>query len=928
MSRETLISTPASRMEPAMCSDLLSYSPEISLQELIRLTAQICEAPMACVTLVAGESLSFYSRVGFDLEQTSLADSFCAHTMQQGKVFVVENVEENQQLAENFLVRGSAGVRAYAGAPLVMQDGSSVGTLCVFDRKSRTFDSLQRQTVGILARQVVANLELQRALREIRDRKSFVDAIEQSEMRYRSLLHGLSSVAVQGFNSDGIIHYWNEASEKLYGFSVEEAIGRNILDLVIPQVLKDDVRASIQQMIHTGEAIAPSELSLLHKDGHLVTVFSNQVIVNIPNHPPEFFCFDIDLTARKQAEAALIQSEERFQYVLDATRDGIWDWNIQTNEVYYSPQWIRLLGYDPEEVVPDTTFFLSLVHPEDVAGVRQKISDHLAGRSPVKENEVRLKVKGGSYRWFLDRGKVVARDRDGNPLRMAGTITDIAERKRTEARMNRLIQSNAQGVLFWNRKGEVLHANDAYLQIVGHSRDDLENGRVNWIHLTAPEYLTEDQKLLEKLTTSGICPPHEKEYLRSDGTRVPVLVGAAIFEDSPDEGVSFVLDLTERKKLEQQFFRAQRMESIGTLAGGIAHDLNNALAPIILSLEYLKKRFSDPDSLALIEIISTSARHGAEMVKQVLSFSRGMEPQKSILQIGDIIREVEKISNETFLKHVVIETSIDTNLQTLVGDATQIHQVLLNLSVNARDAMPHGGRLTFSAENVLLDARQDADENPVHPGPYVLIKVEDTGIGMAPEVLDKIFEPFFTTKEFGLGTGLGLSTSHAIIKSHGGFMRVFSKVNQGSRFDIYLPAQVTSGALEDKIPPPTTIGSGQVILVVDDEDSIRQITGITLESNGYRTLSARNGEEALAIYDQRKSEICLVLTDMMMPVMDGAATIRELRKISPHLPIVASSGLSFEAIANDSDTLNIRHFLPKPYTTKALLEILEAALTG
>jgi PAS domain S-box-containing protein len=512
---------------------------------------------------------------------------------------------------------------------------------------------------------------------------------------------------------------------------------------------------------------------------------------------------------------------------------------------------------------------------------------------------------------------------DGTSL---GIGLDITEQKRSDARFRWLVDSNAQGVMFWNRKGDVTGANDAFLNLVGYTREDLDAGRIDWAAMTPPEYADLDRQSMAEITTKGVCAPFEKVYIRKDGSRVPVLLGAAAFEDNPDEGVCFAVDLTEPKKLEQQSHRAQRMESIGTLAGGIAHDLNNTLGPIIMSLDLLKMKFNDPASVELIEIISASAHRGADMVRQVLSFARGVEGRKMEVQIKHLIGEIEKIANDTFFKHIQVETSVDRELWTVLGDPTQLHQVVLNLCVNARDAMPNGGKLHITAENAALDAHYSGMNLDAKPGLYVLIRVEDNGAGMPPNIIEKIFDPFFTTKEIGKGTGLGLSTSLAIIKSHGGFLRVYSELGKGTKFHVYVPAQIqpiTHTDVEIAVELPR--GHGELILVVDDEVSIRLITQQTLEAFGYRVLLATDGAEAVALYAGRGTEIAAVLTDMMMPVMDGPATILVLRRMNPALPIIAASGLT--ANGQSAAGLGVQKFLPKPYTAETLLSALKQVLT-
>ncbi len=370
------------------------------------------------------------------------------------------------------------------------------------------------------------------------------------------------------------------------------------------------------------------------------------------------------------------------------------------------------------------------------------------------------------------------------------------------------------------------------------------------------------------------------------------------------------------------------MESIGTLAGGIAHDLNNALGPVITSLDLLQMKFTDPDSRELLAIISSSAHRGADMVRQVLSFARGVEGKRMEVQIKHLLQDIEKIVADTFLKNIAVRSKVPRDLWTAQGDPTQLHQVLLNLCVNARDAMPDGGELTISAENRVIDEHYAGLNVEADPGPYVFLQIEDTGTGMPPHVIEKIFDPFFTTKEIGKGTGLGLSTSLAIVKSHGGFIQVYSEVGRGTKFKIYLPArtEASSEAIAE-VAAEMPRGHGELILVVDDEDSVRQITKRTLEAFGYRVILATDGAEAVATYAQRSSEIAVILTDMMMPVMDGPSAIRVIRSMNSAVRIIAASGLSANGHVAQVAALGVKHFLPKPYTAETLLKALREILT-
>lgn len=386
-------------------------------------------------------------------------------------------------------------------------------------------------------------------------------------------------------------------------------------------------------------------------------------------------------------------------------------------------------------------------------------------------------------------------------------------------------------------------------------------------------------------------------------------------------------DITGRKKLEQQFLRAQRMESIGTLASGVAHDLNNILTPIMMSVAVLRMGLPKDKCDSLCDTIEMSAKRGAQIVKQVLTFGRGYEGEKQPLMMGMLIQEIEQMIRSTFPKSIKVETEIEPNLRLVLGDATQMHQVLLNLCVNARDAMPNGGRLLLSAANLDIDLSYASMLPEVTPGAYVLLKVGDAGSGIPPEILERIFDPFFTTKGVGKGTGLGLSTVHGIVKSHGGLLKVESEPGKGTIFHVYLPAAVEPAEMADAAwaaPPPA--GQGELVLVVDDEPAITAAARSVLEANGYRVLLAGDGIEAIDIFSKHMNDIALVLTDVMMPVMDGVLLVRTLRKLSSEVPVIGSTGVAENDQRNQLNALRVEHVLLKPYNAATLLRAIHGVL--
>ncbi len=471
---------------------------------------------------------------------------------------------------------------------------------------------------------------------------------------------------------------------------------------------------------------------------------------------------------------------------------------------------------------------------------------------------------------------------------------------------------------YWNKSAENLY---------GWSFAEVEK-----LNLKTEVFKTDETKLLEALQAAlgkGEWSGELKQATKAGKALLVQSRWTLVRDDAGKPKCVLVIntDVTEQKKLESQFLRTQRMESIGTLAGGIAHDLNNVLAPILMGVEMMKMKSTDEFTTKMLSTMSSSAKRGSDMVKQVLTFARGHEGERSLLQISHLVREMQKIVKDTFPKSIDFYTVLGEHLWPILGDATQIHQIILNLCVNARDAMPDGGKITLSAKNAQLSEEEAAKFPGAKAMQYVLLSATDTGTGIPPEIIEKIFEPFFTTKEIGKGTGLGLSTVISIIKSHGGFLDLQTQVGKGTSFNVYLPAA------EDALPPtslpqsPEALrGNGETVMIVDDEPGVLEVTKHVLIHYGYKVVTAIHGADALALYPQYKDKLAVVIMDMMMPVMDGPMAIRELRKQDPQLRVIAISGLMAgdkiqERLGGEGVT-----FLPKPFATQKLMLTLREVL--
>jgi two-component system cell cycle sensor histidine kinase/response regulator CckA len=771
--------------------------------------------------------------------------------------------------------------------------------------------------------------------KDITQKKEIEEKVRQNEQRFQSLFEH-APIGVMIGSPDGRLIAVNPSFCHMLGYSQDELLGMDVWDItpVEDHALQQEWFA---KAFDDGKEVFRRTKRYVRKDGSLIWVYISGALIRANDGTAEYFMVSVDdITERRLAEQALAASEKRFRTLYETMSQGVIYMSTDGTLVDANPAARRIIGAG-EGAIKERGLCADKWHALRADGTPMT-SEELPVRVALRTGkEVQdtlvgiLNKNDGTQRWLLINARPQFENGGEAPSHIYATFTDVTALRETEkalrqveqsyekvsAKVQRILEANIVGVVITRPDGSVVEANDYYLDTIGYSRDDLRAGAIKWTDITPPEHLAVDQRALEELREHGVAAPYEKEYIRKDGKRVWVLMGDTVLPGPETEFLGWVINISAQKELHAQFQQAQKMEAIGRLAGGVAHDFNNILTAIRGLAEIVSDEIDvATDSHADLQEIIYSADRATALTRQLLAFSRRQMLQPRNVNLGELVDGIQRMLGRLIGEdiEVVVQKSGD-NLFTF-ADPGQIEQVILNLAVNARDAMPNGGRLQFAVKEAPATNGE---------GPFVVLSVSDTGCGMDEPTLERIFEPFFTTKDQGKGTGLGLATVYGIVRQSGGRITVASQLDRGTTFDVFLPrgGGQAGEALGKRVPIQKKTGA--TILLVEDEAGVRNVARRILERRGHTILVAGNGAEALRIA-KGQGNIDLIVTDIVMPGMSGPELVEAFRTARPQAKAILMSGYSKDALPSDFATDLSTNFLEKPFSPAGLLEKIDNLL--
>ncbi|MCG6944458.1 MAG: PAS domain S-box protein [Deltaproteobacteria bacterium] len=768
---------------------------------------------------------------------------------------------------------------------------------------------------------------------DITEHKQAEEALRESEERYRSILENIEEGYFE-VDLAGNFTFVNDSLCRIAGYTLDELIGMNNRDYTTPETAKKMYQV-FSKTYQTGEPARIVDYDIFKKDGSTKTLeLSASLMANSMGESVGFRGVVRDVTKRKRAEEALRESEERYRSLFKNNHTVMLLIDPKTADIVdANPAACSFYGWGHEELTNKKITDINTLTDEqvfqEIERAKSEETQHFFFRHRLAKDEI-VDVEVFS-------GPIVL---NGKQL-LYSIVHDITERKQfiealraSEEKYRTVLEANPDPVVVYDIEGKVVYYNPAFTRVFGWSLGERLGKKMDVF--VPEESWPETQKMVRGVLAGKSFSGIETRRYTKEGKIIPVSISGAVLRDMDGNPVGSVInlrDISEQKNLEGQLQQAQKMEAVGTLAGGIAHDFNNLLQAIqgYTELLLMRKKEGEPDWRELQEVVRASKR-GAELTQQLLTFSRKVESKRRPLDLNQEVGELRELLERTIPKMIDVEFKLADNLKMVNADPAQLKQVLVNLAVNAKDAMPEGGKLLIETQGVRLDQEFCKRYAEVKPGHYVLFSISDTGHGMGKETLEYIFDPFYTTKEVGKGTGLGLAIVYGIIKNHEGYITCYSRPEVGTTFRIYLPTIEPETLPVDLMiaPEPKAVARGgkETILLVDDEEFIRELGADVLGRAGYTVLTASNGENALELYSQERTQIDLVILDLIMPGMGGSKCLEELLNIDPHARVLIASGYSPDGPTKGALDSGAKGFISKPYDTTQLLQLVRKILDG
>lgn len=737
---------------------------------------------------------------------------------------------------------------------------------------------------------------------------------------------GSTSALIVLIDLEGKLRYLNHTGQQITGFTQEEIIGKQICDLLYHKAEIPHFRKAFEDSINGSETNIRNHWIDKENKPHLIE-WSGVLLKDASGEPEFILGTGREIQDKNSKNRMYYEDSIRTELVLDMLQEGIWEWNLETDEFYISKSIEKILKYEVGTFPRNIKAWEERVHPEDFELAYENLTKHFDGKTDFFKAVYRIKTKNGDWVWILDSGKVVERDKNGKPLLIVGTNSDISDFVKTQEENKKLTlatQQSPASIVITDKNGNIEYVNPKFTKITGFTSEEVlgKNPRI----LKSGKQNKKFYKKLWDTLLAGKEWHGEFHNKAKDGTHFWEDAVITPLLNPKNEITNFVAvkqDITERKKLREQLAQSQKMEAIGTLAGGVAHDFNNLLTVISGYSEILLfKLKEDEKSLKGVQEIKKAADRAASLTRQLLAFSRKQILKPKTVDLNEIVQNLSKMLKRLIGEDIRLEIDLEKELNFIDADSGQIEQILMNLVVNARDAMPDGGAILISTKSGVLPKKGlSFMQNSTPQELFSVLTVQDNGTGISKENMKHILDPFFTTKSAGKGTGLGLSVVYGIVKQHSGWINIESELGKGAKFDIYFPLS-KNDEKDKKITKDnfkTLKGSGQKILLVEDEPSVRAVAEKTLLESNYKIYSAGNAEEAVKLFDKENGNFDLIFSDVVLPDRSGLQLVSEFLRTNSKLKILVASGYTDERSQWDKFKERGIHYLQKPYQLQELL---------